>query len=285
MKKIITALFLVMLSVTTIIAQDYVVEPENNSVVEALTDIYITWENATTINVEPTLMVGGIKAYVVDGENKVFVTDVFCGPAFGNYIMLTMMSATTDAGSYVIEVPDNMFTVDEAPVPAFTLNYTIPGIPVSTATFDVTLDNNSLNTIHVSVSPCEVLLLNQDTEVEPPFIIHNAGFESYRAATYTVTITGANTATLTTDATFASGSFALHIPKGTFLVDEKLSPQVYSEFDVAGVNTVSNDADAVNVYSINGVQLINNGTDADLNRLQPGVYIVNGEKKFVRRNK
>ena len=182
MKKIISALFLVMLSVTTIIAQDYVVEPDNNSVVEALTDIYITWENATTINVEPTLMVGGIKAYVVDGENKVFVTDVFCGPAFGYYIMLTMMSATTDA-------------------------------------------------------------------------------------------------------TFASGSFALHIPKGTFLVDEKLSPQVYSEFDVAGVNTVSNDADAVNVYSINGVQLINNGTDADLNRLQPGVYIVNGEKKFVSRNK
>ena len=62
MKKIFTSFFLSMLCVLAINAQDYIVEPANGSEVESLTDIFITWENATVIDVDPTLMVGGIKA-------------------------------------------------------------------------------------------------------------------------------------------------------------------------------------------------------------------------------
>ena len=64
MKKIFTSLLLSLLSIIAVHAQDYTVEPANGSVVETLTDIYITWENATAIDVKVELMVGGIKAYM-----------------------------------------------------------------------------------------------------------------------------------------------------------------------------------------------------------------------------
>ena len=67
MKKTFTSLLLSLLSIIAINAQDYTVEPINGSVVETLADIYITWENATAIDVNVELMVGGIKAYMIEG--------------------------------------------------------------------------------------------------------------------------------------------------------------------------------------------------------------------------
>lgn len=285
MKKTITTFLIALMCAITINAQEYIIEPANNSTVEAITDIYITWENATTIEVDPMLMVGGIKAYMVDGETKTFATDVFCGPAFGNYIMLTMMSPTTDAGNYLIEIPDNMITVDGTAVEAFSLNYTIAGIPTSTATFDIKQDNGSPTTIFITVSPCEKLELTNNPEVEAPFIIKNAGFNSSIAAHYEIEITGSNTATLTTSESLAPAHYTLHIPKGTFLIDGKISPLAMSEFDNSAVHQTTNDNSVVNVYDLRGTQVINNGNITDLERLQPGIYIVNGEKKLVRNNK
>lgn len=280
MKKILFALLTLILSINTY-AQDYIVEPANNSVVEALTDIYITWESATSINVDPTLMVGGIKAYMIVGNEKIFATDIFCGPAFGNYIMLTMMNPTTDAGDYIIEIPDNMITVDEVSIPAFNLNYSIAGIPVSGATIEVTQDGNSLNTIELFVSPCENLAINEDESIEKPFIIHNIGFNSNIAAHYTITITGKNTATLTTDTPLTNGHYTLHIPKGTFLIDGLLNQLLVKDFETTAIHPAKQDKEVLNVYNLNGIQVIQDGTQEDVDRLQPGIYIVNGSKKFV----
>ena len=52
MKKIFTSLLLSVLCVIAVNAQDYTVEPANGSVVEQLTDIIITWEGATKIDVK-----------------------------------------------------------------------------------------------------------------------------------------------------------------------------------------------------------------------------------------
>ncbi len=283
MKKIITSLLLSLLCITTVNAQ--IIEPANNSTVESLTDIFITWEGATTIDVNVELMVGGIKAYKIDGENKTFATDVFCGPAWGDCINLTMMNATTDAGDYQIEIPDNMITVDGTAIAAFNLNYTIGGIPTSSATFDVYIENQSVETIYITVSPCEKLELNNDPEIETPFIIKNAGFNSTIASHFEIEITGSNTATLTATKDLAPAHYSLQIPKGTFIVDGKVNPLITREFDNSAVTGVTNDAAAINAYNINGIKVIDNGTQADLDHLQPGVYIVNGEKKVIIRNK
>lgn len=281
MKKIFTSLLLSLLSIIAVHAQDYTVEPINGSVVETLTDIYITWENATTIDVNVELMVGGIKAYMIEGENKTFVTDVFCGPAWGNYINLTMMNPTVNAGDYQIEIPDNMITVDGTAVAAFNLNYTIPGAKTSTASFDIAADNGSLNTIYITVSPCEELALNEGEEIEKPFLIKNDGFNSTRATDYTITITGANTATLTANKNVSDGHFTLHIPRANFLIDGNINPLLTKDFVPASINNTVNDAKSVNAYNINGTQVIANGNNNDIDRLQPGIYIINGEKKVV----
>lgn len=285
MKKIFTSFFLSMLCVLAINAQDYIVEPANGSEVESLTDIFITWENATVIDVDPTLMVGGIKAYIIEGENKIFSTDVFCGPAWGNCINLTMMNPTLDAAYYQIEIPDNMITVDGEPVAAFNLNYIIPGMGTSDATFEITDDNGSINNIFITVTPCTDLAVAEGAEVEYPFLVRNDGFASERTAIYSVSITGANTAMLVADQNVIPGYYTLHIPRGLFIIDGEISPLMLQDFRVSAVNKVTNDAQNVTVYDLNGVQVVKNADANAVNSLQPGIYIVNGSKKLVRGNK
>ena len=51
---------------------------------------------------------------------------------------------------------------------------------------------------------------------------------------------------------------------------------------VKGVQTVGGAAVTTNVYSINGRLLIKNATDADVNALGSGVYVVGNRKIMVR---
>lgn len=285
MKKTITTFLISLLCFAAINAQDYTVFPENGTVLESLTDITITWENATTITVDPMMMVGGSKVYMVDGENKTFVSDIFCGPAWGNSVTLSLMSATNNAGEYIIEIPDAMFTVDETVISAFSLSYTIGGIPTSSASFDFQITDNSLANIYVTVSPCENLQLNESEEIEPPFLINNTGFNSYIAATYTITITGSNTATLTTDKQLGNGNYTLHLPKGTFIADGRVNSLKVKDFDTSAVHATTNDKKEINVYDLNGVQVISNGNAEAIQNLQPGIYIVNGVKKLLNKNR
>ena len=57
------------------------------------------------------------------------------------------------------------------------------------------------------------------------------------------------------------------------------------DFRVSAVNKVTNDAQNVTVYDLNGVQVVKNADANAVNSLQPGIYIVNGSKKLVRGNK
>ena len=43
--------------------------------------------------------------------------------------------------------------------------------------FDITTDDGSLNTIYITVTPCAELLINEDEEVEAPYLIKNDGFK------------------------------------------------------------------------------------------------------------
>lgn len=265
-------------------AEKMTVTPADGSILETLADITITWDNATTVTVDPEMMVGGAKVYRIGAEEQIFVSDIFCGPTPNNSVTLSLMSATNDAGDYVITIPTGMFTVDEIALEEFNLNYTIDGLLTSPATFDVQLVENSINDALLTITPCDEVTVNAEN-TEPIQVIHNVGFDSYFAAQYDATITGANTVSLHANKQLGQGSYSLIIPKGYFIVDGMINPEIVKEFDTSGVAVVGNDADVVNVYNLNGVQLVNGGTEADLNSLQPGIYIINGEKKFIHRNK
>lgn len=263
-------------------AEKMTVDPADGSLLESLTDITITWDNATAVVVNTEMMVGGAKVYRIGAEEKIFVSDIFCGPTPNNSVTLSLMSATADAGDYVIEIPTGMFTVDEIVVEEFFLNYTIDGLLTSPATFDVQLVDNSIEDILVTITPCEEVIINSENE-EPIQVIHNQGFNSYYAAQYEATIIGANTISLQADKPLVEGSYSLIIPKGYFIADGMVNPEIVREFQTSGINSVSNDASVVTVYNLNGVQVVNGGTPTDVEQLQPGIYIVNGEKKFIRR--
>lgn len=50
-----------------------------------------------------------------------------------------------------------------------------------------------------------------------------------------------------------------------------------------GVDDVTGDSDtSVTVYNLQGIKVVDNGTEADVNNLPAGLYIVNGKKTFVR---
>ena len=63
--------------------------------------------------------------------------------------------------------------------------------------------------------------------------------------------------------------------------DGEINPLILKDFDSASVSNTTNDAQRVTVYNLNGVQVVGNGVADDVNRLQPGIYIINGAKKVV----
>lgn len=264
-------------------AEQMTVDPADGSVLEALTDITITWDNATIVTVAPEMMVGGAKVYRIGAEEKIYVSDIFCGPTPNNSVMLSLMSPTNDAGDYVIDIPTGMFTVDDVEIKEFNLNYSIDGLLTSSAQFDVQVVDNSINDVVLTITPCEEVSINPEN-TEPIQVIHNVGFESYFAAQYSATITGANSVSLKSNKELGSGNYSLIIPKGYFIVDGMVNPEIYQDFDTSGITAITPDENVVTVYNLNGVQLINGGEKSELNRLQPGIYIVNGAKKFVSRN-
>lgn len=265
-------------------AEKKTISPQDGSVVETLTDITITWDNAQAVTVAPSMMQGAAKVYYVAAEENVFVSDIFCGPAAGNSITMSLTSALNDAGDYVVEIPDSMFTVDGIVIDEFSLSYTIEGILTSPATFEMQLAEGSMNDVLVTITPCDEVLINPEN-TEAIKVIHNTGFDSSYVAEYTATVTGANTVTLHTEVNLAPGDYTLIVPKGYFLVNEMVNPELLFEFSKSAVTSVLNDADAVNVYNIAGILVVNNGSQEDLRQLQPGIYIVNGKKMFVSNNK
>ena len=269
-------------------ADKYSVSPANGSIVDELIEIVVTWEDATAIDINVDMMMGGIKVYQIGAEEKILASEVFCGPAWGNDVILTLTSPIDGAGDYEVVIPDNMITVDGTPVPAFSLLYTVSGLPISSATIKAQLQDESLSTILLTFEPCAYLSLYEPVEgeeIEAPFIIANLGFSSYIAATYTITITGENTAVLTTDTELPAGNYTLHVTRNNFLIDGALNKLTLFDFDNSAVEKVLNDNAPLNVYDLRGVQVVTNGDVNEVKGLDSGIYIVNGKKIFVRNNK
>ena len=85
--------------------------------------------------------------------------------------------------------------------------------------------------------------------------------------------------------TAGAGYFVLDIPEGAFTVNGEASPAAaYAyKFDGVGVEAVDMDAQDLNVYSINGMLIKRNASWREVLNFEPGVYIVNGEKVYIRK--
>lgn len=81
-----------------------------------------------------------------------------------------------------------------------------------------------------------------------------------------------------------NGYLVLNIPEGVFTIDGKISAAtacVY-KFTRTGIDVVDMDEQNLNVYSINGMLIKRNASWREVLNFEPGVYIVNGEKVYIR---
>lgn len=63
-------------------------------------------------------------------------------------------------------------------------------------------------------------------------------------------------------------------------------PNIYATYIIAGSGAAAAemiDSEVYNVYTINGVQVVRNGSANDLNGLDAGLYIINGKKVLIRK--
>lgn len=81
------------------------------------------------------------------------------------------------------------------------------------------------------------------------------------------------------------GYFVLDIPEGVFTINGKMSVStayVY-KFTGSGIDAVDMDEQNLNVYSINGMLIKRNASWREVLNFDPGIYIVNGEKVYIRK--
>ncbi len=82
-----------------------------------------------------------------------------------------------------------------------------------------------------------------------------------------------------------AGYFCLNIPESSFIVNSFPTEeyQVIYRFTGTGVEAVDMDAQDLVVYSINGMLIKRNASWREVLNFEPGIYIVNGEKIYIRK--
>ena len=137
----------------------------------------------------------------------------------------------------------------------------------------------------MTVTPCESLELNPaaTSQVTLAYLDDNITEVGY----YEVEVLSGNTAkfTLSTNRELVNGDYVIWIPDGQFLFDGKPNADVkiyYEGVNIVGIEGVDMDAKNLNIYSVNGMLIKRNGSLRDLNELEPGIYVVNGQKVMVK---
>ena len=261
-----------------------VATPADGSVVESLTNITLEWQGAESVEVNPNQMVGGAKIYrILENEEEELVSELICSPIGEGSItaVLDILNIPTQDGNYHVRIPKGMFTVDGQVWEGVSLYYTIESV-------EVALEQISAETfveMLMTVTPCESIELNPGvtSKVTLAYLDDNITEVGY----YEVEVLSGNTAkfTLSTNRELVNGDYVIWIPDGQFLFDGKPNADVkiyYEGVNIVGIEGVDMDAKNLNIYSVNGMLIKRNGSLRDLNELEPGIYVVNGQKVMVK---
>lgn len=260
-------------------APELVVTPADGEEVKELVNFTLTWNGATELEINPDLMVGGAKLYAVTENGKELQSDLICSPAGDKSVVLDIMDLAKPMpnGQYVLEVPAEMFTANGFANEALTATYTLSGLVYNFEVLEA-----PFNKIKLTVENCDELKVREDCP-DKATLWYVTGGEK-QVGEYNVVSVGDNVVelTLTEAVEVMDGDYIVWLPEGFFWVGNDQSKDVkYVIEGVVSVETIGEDAN-FDIYSVNGMIIKRNGNKADLKALDPGVYVINGQKVLVK---
>jgi hypothetical protein len=260
-------------------APELVVTPADGETVKELVNFTLTWNGATEVVVNPDMMVGGAKLYRVTEEGNVLQSDLICSPSGDKTAVLDIMDVAAEMpnGQYVLDVPAGMFTANGYANEAFTATYELAAVLYN---FEVV--EAPFNKIKLTVENCDELKVREDCP-DKATLWYMTGGES-KVGEYAVTFAEGNVVefTLAEAVEVVDGDYVMWLPEGFFWVGNDQSKDVKFAIDgVVSIEAIGEEAN-FDIYSVNGMIVKRNGNKADLKALDPGVYVINGQKVLVK---
>lgn len=273
-------------------------------VVAELTDILVTFEGASQLSVSSEAGPNDFPYYgtvAEDGTVTKVPYSILAMLEGGNKISLGIQNAEeklSEPGKYAIIIPATYCLVDGiAMTEDIRFDYTIEGAqPEYTIVLNpadgATVNGEQLYEITVTFDGAKAIELNGDQtttlyqldENGKPIanIYQNMSVEG-NVAKFTVM-------ELHKPYLDAAGTFQFTIPVGMVTITdnndvvgknkENIVATYYS--NGVGVDTIDVDAKDLNIYTVNGMLIKRNGTYEDVKALEPGIYIINGKKFYVK---
>lgn len=254
----------------------FTTDPANNSTVESLSHIKITFDSETGLG-------GGMITVKKDGE-QIARVDAQYDDDFFNVTDFHIYFDATEEGVYTFEVPEGYFLDASGNArPAFTLTYTIGNGQQESSDWTTDPEDGSnvesLHEIHVwnttvSEMACgsgKVVVKRDGVELET---IADASWGN-----------DMNELIITTSTTYTeNGTYTFEVPEG-FFTDENGNalPAVTFTYYIGGtgINGFAATEGKVTVYSADGKCLLKNA-DSNMLKALRGLYIVNGKKSVLK---
>ncbi len=273
-------------------------------VVNELTTIFVTFEGASQIAVSPEAGPNDFPYYgtvAEDGTVTKVPYSIFTFAEGLNVISLSIQNEEqklSEPGKYAVIIPAAYCTVDGvAMTEDIRLDYTIEGAqPEYTVVINpadgATVNGEQLYEITVTFDGAKTIELNGDQATTFYQLDENG---SPIANIYQNMSAEGNVAKFTVMELHkpyldAAGTFQFTIPVGMVTVTdnngvvgknkENIVATYYS--NGVGVDVIGVDAKDLNIYTVSGMLIKRNGTYDDVKALEPGIYIINGKKFYVK---
>lgn len=273
-------------------------------VVAELTDILVTFEGANQLSVSPEAGPNDFPYYgtvAEDGTVTKVPYSIFAWLEGGNKISLGIQNAEeklSEPGKYAIIIPATYCLVDGvAMTEDIRFDYTIEGAqPEYTIVLNpadgATVNGEQLYEITVTFDGAKAIELNGDQTTSLCQLDENGNpiANIYQNMSVEGNVAKFTVMELHKPYLEAAGTFQFTIPVGMVTITdnndvvgknkENIVATYYS--NGVGVDTIGVDAKDLNIYTVNGMLIKRNGTYEDVKALEPGIYIINGKKFYVK---
>ena len=279
---------------------DFSVSPASESKVESISKITFSHPIGISINwgsgATDKIVIRDREGYFTYGEFT--KNDIKYDPSSTNIkeMWIELETPITDAGNYVVDIPTEFFVLGQdmkTSLSKHTLVYYEVAATAKDFTLEISPAGGNVTEIpeRIEFTATELSMLAYNSDMEPT-LTDAAG------NTYTVSFDyptdwskwNAVDVVLANGAITADGTYTLTIPAGALFNDSEGNYSNLEDIVITYIignetgidNIVANAGGKVDVYTINGVNVLRNADAAAVKALGKGLYIINGKKVVIK---